>query len=385
VIASNGLRPLEIASHILLGRDDSTPAPVSRGGRPAIGALEDSLRPALAQPPCLVAFSGGRDSSALLVVAARVARREGLPDPVPATLRFAGAPQTDEQDWQALAIRHIGLGDWIRRDVTDELDLVGPVASEVMDRHGLPYPYNLHLLAPLIDQARGGSLVTGLGGDQALNPAGRALDVLARRTRPVPRDALRIMAGVAPRPMRRLALRTRVALSFPWLAPEADSRLCREWLEQEVRRPFRWDATLRDVWRSRFMQLTIRRIQAMGDPMAVNVHHPFSEAGFVSALADEAGATGFASRTAAMSHLFGDALPPELIGRSSKASFDDGLWNRHTRAFVAGLDENRLEHALASLALDTIVDARALAAHWAAPNPLANSFLLLQACWLASR
>lgn len=146
---------------------------------------------------------------------------------------------------------------------------------------------------------------------------------------------------------------------------------------------FRWDNRLRGLWRSRFMRLTVRRIASLGSRTDVAVHHPFAEAGFVFALAREAGATGFASRTAAMDALFGDLLPDELIGRPTKASFNEVLWHRHTRSFVAGLDEEALERGLAALELDEIVDPRALASHWAGPAPLANSFLLLQACWLA--
>lgn len=131
------------------------------------------------------------------------------------------------------------------------------------------------------------------------------------------------------------------------------------------------------------MQLTARRIDALAGGADVAVHHPFAEAGFVVALAREGGATGFASRTAAMQWLFADLLPDQLTARPTKASFNEVLWNRHTRAFVKGLDEQALERMLAKLELDGIVDPRALAAHWAGPAPLANSFLLLQACWLA--
>jgi asparagine synthase (glutamine-hydrolysing) len=384
VSALNGLTPLEVASHVLTGADGAV-RPPPRSRRTAIAALEESLRIALSSPPCLVAFSGGRDSSALLAVAARVARREGLPDPVPVTLRFAGAPDTDEEDWQSLLIAQLGSPDWVRLDFDDELDLVGPVARELMERDGLPYPYNLHLLVPLIEAARGGTLITGLGGDQALQPAGRALDVLARRARPEPRDVLRVAAAVGPRPVRRLALRKRAGLSFPWLAPDANARLGRAWLEDEVRRPFRWDRLLRAEWRARYMQLTARRLEGVGRHLGTSVRHPFAEAEFISALASGAGATGFASRTAAMDFLFGDALPHELIERPTKALFDDVLWNRHTRRFVAGIDEAALGHALTRLGLGGIVDPRALAAHWSGPNPVANSFLLLQACWLTTR
>ena len=84
-----------------------------------------------------------------------------------------------------------------------------------------------------------------------------------------------------------------------------------------------------------------------------------------------------------MHALLGDDLPPELVGRASKASFNDVLWNTHTRAFLDSLDDERLRVALDRLALAGVVDADAVRAHWRSVEPLANSFLLLQACWLA--
>lgn len=382
-VETNDLSALEIASHIVLGSEDTGDRPRPAPDASPIAVLERSLLQALLRPPCIVAFSGGRDSSALLSVAARVARREGLADPIPATLLFPAARLSDEADWQAQVIDHLGLTSWVRQTFTDELDLVGPVAQASMRRDGLPYPYNLHLLATLIAQARGGSFVTGLGGDQYLNPAGPSLDILARRRRPSGRDILHLGLDVSPRPVRRFVLRNRVGLEFPWLRPEANAQLSSAWREAFLREPLRCDRRLWSLWRSRLMRHTIRRIAASGEQADVAVHQPFAEVGFVAALARHAGATGFASRTSAMHALFGDVLPAELVGRATKASFNEVLWNRHTRAFIEDIDEAELKRALVALELDALVDSSALAAHWAAPDPLANSFLLLQACWLA--
>ena len=384
VVQTNGLSPLEVASCVLFGRDDGGDATEPTAGSPR-EALDASLLRALLKPPCVVAFSGGLDSSALLGLATQIARREGLPEPVPVTASFAGAPKSREDDWQALVIRHLGCTDWIHRDFDDELDLVGPVAGPMMQRDGLPYPYNLHLLAPLMDEARGGSFVTELGGDQAMHPAGRGLDVIARRIRPSGRDLARIAVEVGPRTLRRAVLRSRVGLSFPWLRAEANARLGRAWLEDQVRLPFRWNERLRELERSRFMRLTVRRLNALGSEAQTAVHNPFAESGVVLALARHAGATGFADRTAAMHELFADVLPQTLIDRPTKASFNAVLWNRHTRSFVDGVEPDDLERALAGLELDDVVDHRALAEHWAGDAPLANSFLLAQACWLAMR
>jgi asparagine synthase (glutamine-hydrolysing) len=383
-IAFGGLSPLEVASHILVGPDSASREPPRSPHPSALAALEDALRRALARPPCLIAFSGGRDSSALLAVAMRVARAEDLRLPIPITARFPHAATAEEAEWQALAVRHTAAEDWIEREMGDDLDLVGPVSAGIMRAHGLPYPYNLHLLAPLMEEARGGTLVTGLGGDQALLAAGKALDTLARRRRPHPRDALRVAGGLAPRPVRHSLLRRREApMNFPWLTSTANAELARRWLEDGARQPFWWDRVLLNFWRSRFMQTTLRRIEALADSIGTQVSHPLSDPGFIAALARDGGRTGFRNRTDAMHALFGGELPPELLSRGSKASFNEVLWNTHTRAFVDTLDKDRLRIALDQLDLADAVDADAVCAHWRGDEPMANSFLLLQGCWLA--
>jgi Asparagine synthase len=383
-VDTNGLAPLEVASSIVLGDEPGVPEHLPAGGaRDAVAELERSLLRALQRPPCLVSFSGGRDSSALLAVALRVARREGLSDPVAVTARFPGTVRTAEEGWQEQMVSHLGLSDWVRLDFGDELDLVGPVARGLMAREALPYPSNLHLMFPMLERAHGGTFVTGLGGDQTLVPAGRPLDVLAARVRPTPRDLLRVGFAMAPRPVRRPVLRRRGMLSFPWLRREANATLGHAWLEEELRQPLRWNARLRSSWRSRYMVLTIRRLGLMGAVAGAECVHPFTEPGFLAALAETGGRTGFESRTAAMRALFADALPPALVSRPTKASFNEVLWNRHTREFLAGTDDGMLATALGTLGLDEIVDLAALSRHWRGDEPLANSFLLLQACWLA--
>lgn len=123
------------------------------------------VRPALLRQPCVVSFSGGRDSSAVLAVAVRLARREGLALPVPVTMRFADAEDTHESDWQELVIRHLGLKEWVRLDLTDELDLLGPISTDVLLRHGLLWPPNSFAHLVILREAPGGSLLTGLDGD----------------------------------------------------------------------------------------------------------------------------------------------------------------------------------------------------------------------------
>ena len=131
-----------------------------------LAALERACLPALRRGRCCVSFSGGRDSSIVLAAATRVARREGLALPTPVTNRFPHAGPTDESEWQELVVRHLGLDDWLRIDHTDALDIVGPVARQVLERHGLLWPFNAHFHVPLLEAAEGGALLTGIGGDE---------------------------------------------------------------------------------------------------------------------------------------------------------------------------------------------------------------------------
>ena len=108
------LSRLELATGLLFG---ASPRPVrlpDAGGCLPRQALEREILPSLLRPPCLVSFSGGRDSSAILAAAATLARREGLPLPIPATNVIATAEEADESEWQHRVIAHLGLDEWLR-------------------------------------------------------------------------------------------------------------------------------------------------------------------------------------------------------------------------------------------------------------------------------
>ena len=130
-----------------------------------VTVLEYVVARALPRPPCLVSFSGGHDSSLVLAAAARAARRERLPLPVPVTWRVTDAPRAEESRWQEAVLAALRLPDWIRLEAGDDLDFVGPVAAGVLRRHGLLHPANAYLHAPLIERAARGTLLTGVGGD----------------------------------------------------------------------------------------------------------------------------------------------------------------------------------------------------------------------------
>jgi Asparagine synthase len=370
------MQGIELATSLVAGVD-RTRAPLSRRAVAASelpAMLENVLLRSLQRPPCVVAFSGGRDSAGLLATAARAARRHGLPLPIPATYRFPGMPDSDENAWQDLVVGHIGLEDWVRIDITAELDLVGPVAGPILRRYGPMWPPNSHFAGLLVPYARGGTFVTGVGGDELLSPSAyEAARVLSGRRRPRPGDVRGLAAVIAPSPMRTRRARRRI-VPLPWLTPEAAAAYTRARARASLQ-PLWWGKSVTDNWwRSRErLALVASLTAACGDD--ATVVHPFMDRDFLTAVAGALWRLGFPTRAGAMDLLFGDALPEAVRHRSDKAAFFAPFVNRHSRAFIAQWDGTGVDEAL--------VDVSALRACWAEEQVDARSYALLQSVWLA--
>jgi asparagine synthase (glutamine-hydrolysing) len=119
--------PLEIAGGWVHGYD-LDPVPPEPGPSPR-QVLDHILLRHLTRSPCMIAFSGGRDSSVLLAAAVATARREGLPLPIPITLTYPAAPDADEASWQRQVLDHLGITERVVLVVHDEHDPIGPVAT----------------------------------------------------------------------------------------------------------------------------------------------------------------------------------------------------------------------------------------------------------------
>src|SRR4029453_2177355 len=103
---AQSLTPMEVATTEVFGEDVQAPRlPEIKSIRDPVRALEDATLPALERPPCVVSFSGGRDSSVVLAAAVRAARREGLPAPIPLSAQNPECPKADESRWQEMVIR----------------------------------------------------------------------------------------------------------------------------------------------------------------------------------------------------------------------------------------------------------------------------------------
>ena len=341
-------------------------------------ALEGIVKEALARPPCLVTFSGGRDSSAVLALAAHVARREGLPEPIAITNRFPDVAETDEDEWQETVIRTVGIKDWVRLEWADELDVLGPPALRVMERHGLAYPFNLHFIDPMASRAAGGSLLTGMGGDEIfgpwLRPTLRAL--LYRRQRPS-RSTLRPLAAeLLPRRARvNRAAAAQLAYERPWLREDVRRHIAEVRAATQIGTSPAWTSELDRYWRTRYAQCGLASLRALGGDYDVQVLSPFAEARHLAAWAAEAGAAGPPGRTRALRELVGDLLPIEVIERRTKASFDGAFFGPATRQFIAEWSGEGLD--------DRLIDPERLQAEWSSNEPSLLTATLVRLAWLA--
>lgn len=340
--------------------------------------LERVLTEALSTGPVFVSFSGGRDSSALLAVAVRVARHAGLSLPVPITAIHPGSADTDESSWQRLVLDHLGVRERIEVRMTDREGLLCPAAIASLRVNGLAWPAALHLLAPILEAARGGTLITGEGGDEVLGVRRVTPLSLLVRYRRRPDRALVFEAGRAMVPggwQRRVDARS-IARHHqsPWLT----SRGVREAaVAVAASRSFPLSYR-RETWKLHRRcgpAVLQHNYKVMASRAGVQALHPFLDDRFLAELAREGGFWGFAGRTDVMRHLFSDVLPEALLSRTSKA---------HFTATRFGVPEIEFARSWSGAGIDpALVDPDQLRDHWLSGRPRGTSGLLLHAAWLA--
>jgi asparagine synthetase B (glutamine-hydrolysing) len=365
----------------MLGVDPGTqPLPSVEPSLTPLAAMEEAIVRALERPPCVVSFSGGRDSSAVLAVAVQVARREALPPPIPVTLRFPDAPGSQESAWQERVVGHLQLDDWRRLELSDELDFVGPVAGALIRRHGVLFPANTHFHGPIAAQARGGTVLTGAGGDQIMwGP--RRRQTLTRRALPPAIDLLRGAYGLLPPSLRRPIVQRRPKYRQGWLRPEA-VRMIADRIVANRPDPARRDARVRWSHRTRYTAATRYSLGVLAADHDAVAIHPFMEPRFLVSVARLLGPGGLGDRATLMRMLFGHLLPPELIERPRKAHFAEAFQTETLREFLRGWEGGGVDSSL--------VDEAALRRLWRdslgeppARSMLGRTALLAQSVWLA--
>ncbi|WP_165372809.1 asparagine synthase-related protein [Pengzhenrongella frigida] len=335
-------------------------------------ALEATALEALTAGRCFVTFSGGRDSSAVLAVAAQVARREGLPLPVPVTMTYPGIPAADESSWQTMVLEHLRITERIVVRADDDSSLLGPVAQASLARRGLLWPAALHLEDPVLALVRGGQVLTGEGGDEVLG-ARRVTPwtLLLREHRPPGRRLVRDLSRSAlpsAAPWRRAVA--------PWLRGAARRAADARSVRRLERAPWHWGAATLALARRRPTVVLEHNLGVLAREHSVRVRHPLEEPRFLAALARAGGAWGYCGRTDLMRVLFGDLLPEPVLSRSTKASFSASRFGEIEREFVRSWDGAGLDPRL--------VRVDALRAHWLGERPSGAPALLLHAAWLAA-
>jgi hypothetical protein len=371
------LTRLELATGLVIEPDSGAPPlPPAPPGLTSRDALGESIRAGLSRPPCMVSFSGGRDSSAVLAVAADIACKEHLSAPIAITYRYpAEMTGADESRWQEKVIRHARVKEWIRIDITDEIDCLSPVGTEALRRHRLVFPIAAHSIVPALRLAGRGSLLTGIGGDQVLGRRSRIADLLARRVRPVPRDAARIALALGPRGLRRARMRRQAPAFVTWLTPAGRRAFEASWGRVLADRSPRWGRGLVQRWRSRDLQLAVAAMDVLAHEHDVAMLHPLFSPLFVSVMAKEGGASGYANRTEAMRKLFADVLPEEITSRRTKAAFGQPYWTHYSRDFGKSWNGEGVD--------DELVDASVLRRLWERVEPPpAPTLILLKQAWL---
>lgn len=372
------MTPFEIATGWVGGMDPPN-ADREAPHRHPLDVLKDVVRPALETGRCVVTFSGGRDSSAVLAVAVEVAREEGLPLPIPVTQVFAGAPETDESEWQELVLRHLSITEWERLVyVEGEADLIGPTATASLRQIGLVWPPALHTKERVWKAGRGGFLLTGEGGDEVFGIRRiTPITGLLRRQVGSRRQALRMAArSLAPRPVRRrsTASEIRDKKSLPWLTPMADAAFRDLLVSDSLVEPLPWGSSTISLLRRRGVRKGLNNLAAAAAAFNTTVVDPLLDPGFVYALAEFGGFFGFSGRSVATGALFGHLLPEALVTRRDKVYFNRVIFSESSKRFAASWDGEGVDTDLA------VPDQ--LKRVWGFDRPHAASASLLQAAWL---
>lgn len=374
------MTPDEIVWGFVPGYSGTLPVARDEGANPRL-ALERVVGEALMRPPCGVGFSGGRDSSVVLAVAMHVARRDGLPEPVAVTNVFPAAPAADEREWQELVVSHLGVKDWCRISVSDELDLIGPLARPHLLEHGVVWPPTIHADATFLELLAGGSLIDGEGGDEVLGVTQHRIapvTSLIRSPRPLRWYRVRPALG-AFAPARARAGHLRRAWReqpITWLRPAARDGMGRALgVLDAAAQPLSFAASVRLVPQRRAGQLLLHNRRLFARRNDVDVSSPLLHPDFVQAVARDGGALGRGGRTTVLRSLVADLLPDAVLARTSKADLRGAYLAGPTKAFAAQWNGEGVD--------PEVVDPDELRRLWRGDDAVAATGALLQAAWLA--
>lgn len=369
-------RELVHGSPLTVGRS-ATDGRAFAPSRDPRAALEQTMSRAFARESVFVSFSGGRDSSAVLALAVDFARRHGRPDPVPVILRYPGHPAADETDWQTMVLRHLGLTGEIVHERRTPQTYLDDEAKRSLRERGLLWPAALHLDHVVFETARGGTLLTGEGGDEVLGPRRITPVTLLLRERRRPSRAL-IRWAVRSLEPRGAALRRELReLNGTPMSEWVDATALRDIAAQNLvsRGPMHWGDETRRMISGTIPTILTHNLAVLCEGFDIDAQHPLLDPRFLLAWAASGGRWGFAGRTDAMRRLFSDLLPEPVLARSTKAHFGSSRWGEAEREFAREWDGTGLPEQ---------INPERIRAHWLSEQPSGTSALALHAAWLHS-
>ncbi|MGY1779773.1 asparagine synthase-related protein [Geodermatophilus sp. SYSU D01036] len=346
-------------------------------------ALRAVLREEVLAGPCVVPFSGGRDSSLVLAVACDVAAEAGVELPTALTFRYPGDPAADEDEWQDLLMDHLrGRGQrppWLIRDIDDELDVVGPLVAPLLAERGHSlWPPAIGATVAIAQEAAGATVLSGEHGDEVLGARRATILSAAVRHR-----------GRLPSPGRRQALHAALPRGvvaagilasrrrLEWLTPAAGRRS--RWLDarESLHDPLRWDNGVRSTAARRGTVLGSRTMEVLTQRWGSRLAAPLAHPRVLAALASFGGPRGLPDRRTGTRLLSGGSLPEAVCARRTKGVFNGSRFHRHTRAVIERWSGEGVDRRW--------VDVDALRATWTADVLDAGTSSLLQAAWLAQQ
>ncbi len=358
--------------------------PRCRPGVPA-AALVDVVATVLdPAQPTLVEFSGGVDSSLVLAAATVASRRAGQPDPIPVTYRYEAAPATDESAFQDLVVRWLGLREWRVFHLTDEHDVIGPPAIELLAEIGPILPGVLAGKAWSLAQLRGQSMLNGEGGDAILGERRITSSRMALRhfrhgqVRAAARARRTLARDLGPRMVRTRLIAEDIRRQYgpPWLDERLRYELSMRSSPEDAAEPldprhyFEYYLSLPGVW---VLQHNARHVRAH---FGVTLHSPLMDPNFLAVLAATVPRLRWINRSELIARYFATLLPAEIVERRSKAEFSDAYFAAPTRRFARSWDGRGIPEQ---------ADAEWLKQHWStAPRVHGGSTLLLQRAALAA-
>jgi asparagine synthetase B (glutamine-hydrolysing) len=345
-------------------------------------ALASVIRHQIESAPArriFVEYSGGCDSSLVLASAAAECDKAGVEPPIPISLRFPALPETDEREYQEWLVQHLGLDDWVRIDVDAEMDFVGPLAAPWLRRFGAIFPSPLFSRAIVYEQARGGVLFNGEGGDEVLGPRRLAplfvTSAALRRGKLPGRQELRSLRDLVARPSTTARRRAQGLLDLPWLRESARGQLRARLLDELRPEPTRPERALPLHLQRRMIVAILAGIHWFGEQHDAVSQAPLLDPEFVASMS-RLPWRDLRDRTTVLERHFAGVLPAGIRRRRSKAVFTRAFFSKHTRAFAESWDGSGVDPEL--------VDVDELRRQWLSPEPHGATMVLLQQAWVAS-